>query len=152
MSANSTNRADVRAEILTNLTTYLSRANLSASDIGYDAGAFQNRNVVVLLRDAGSERTNRFLGAVPADVWFYYAVEVYVALAEPAPLVWTNERVENQLAEIEKYISDFLTDAMRGTHYDKIEHAARTTIRSAVIQSRRFRVESIPIRARRIQG
>lgn len=153
MSANSVNRSTVRAAVLSNLQSYLTAAGVNTADIGFDMGAFQNRPLVVLVHDQGSDRTNAFVGRVPAHVWFEYAIEVYAALDQPNVNLWTSQAVEDALALVEKYISDFLVDDRRvAGAWDMIERNGKTSQSPAIVQTRRFRKESIPVRARVIGG
>jgi hypothetical protein len=152
MPANPTNRKDVRASLLANLQAYLQTAAPSVQ-IGYDLANFVNSDIIVQIRDGASERTRRFIGNSQAHVWFYFSIDAYVALNDQSAPTWSTPFVEDTLADLEKYIADFLVDKLRAlTVYDEIENAGKTAIRPVMLGNRKFRTEATPVRARVIGG
>lgn len=154
MPTNSANAQTGRDALTTLLRAALTgSANPVQAAFGYDLATFQDQSPVIIVRSGKVDRTTVFLGAGKPHVWFFYEIDVYVAVGDAQSPTWTDQNVEDTHDLIEKMINDTLTDNRRTANWDSAQYAQPASAPSPkVISGRKYRLRTIYVKARVIYG
>ncbi len=144
MAANSPNRSTSRTALATLLRTDLVTTH-AAADAVYGSRYKLEGKTVVMVADAGSERTDSTLDADTNDNFFDYDVFIFVPFGEDNA-DWTETNAEDQRALIEKYIHDVISDNRETANWSYIQYNGKSNAMTMTQGGITYKYEEIPVR------